>query len=462
MSKQTASRNLPVAVVGAVNILAPTGSSPYFRLTWTDPDGKPGRTTGGRTLQGATEKAGEINAMLVRAAGPSGAMVLSDLIEEYVSTGVGRKQGPEGGDWTGNHRKQVRRHLNRAAFGYKEVLCWDVDRRLLDLMRAQAGTPRTVRENTKALRGLLRWGHLEGVFSAEQADLLPERCPTVKPSRKGTVAPVRRRKGRRVEETVEYIRDEDAPNAFQVVRIGEELASAFPKWGRLAPECAAGCGLRWGEQFQLTAYDVFVEESDYTRAGRKRPFIAVDWQVDQSAKKSAGDSRRKLPKGEKTRTVGIPAVSFTGYRLLEALRLRRAQALAEQAAGTNPEALMFPSKTGKILHHTAFNTDYLVPAARRCTYEEWPTRIWTETYDRFDRETNTYSPATRHRTQMVLTWHSLRHRFARTCVDVLGMKAGELMAMGGWENETVVKNRYYESGEEHVESGLDCFSKMDG
>jgi hypothetical protein len=56
-----------------------------------------------------------------------------------------------------------------------------------------------------------------------------------------------------------------------------------------------------------------------------------------------------------------------------------------------------------------------------------------------------------------LTWHSLRHRYARTCVDIRKLSAGELMAHGGWENETVVKNRYYNAGEEHFDSGSKKF-----
>jgi hypothetical protein len=34
--------------------------------------------------------------------------------------------------------------------------------------------------------------------------------------------------------------------------------------------------------------------------------------------------------------------------------------------------------------------------------------------------------------------------------------------MGGWENETVVKNRNYKSGKESSSPGFDCFSTMDG
>jgi integrase len=54
-----------------------------------------------------------------------------------------------------------------------------------------------------------------------------------------------------------------------------------------------------------------------------------------------------------------------------------------------------------------------------------------------------------------LPWHSLRHRFARWMIDRFGLDAGELMAVGGWENIATVENRYYKSSQEHEESALD-------
>jgi hypothetical protein len=83
-------------------------------------------------------------------------------------------------------------------------------------MRAQAGTWRTVTENTSMLRGLLRWGHVYGYFSAGQAEMFPNKCATVAPALKGTPAPERRRKGRKVVEKAEHVRHEDAPSAVQV------------------------------------------------------------------------------------------------------------------------------------------------------------------------------------------------------------------------------------------------------
>lgn len=454
MTRPSVKRSAPVKIVGAVNILAPTGSSAYYRLTWIEPDGKNGRTSAGTTLHGAVDQATALSTRLDLAAGLGGAMPLEDLVAEYTATGEGRNRKQGESDWTSTHRGNVRRKLNRAVTGHEHVQAWDVDRKLIDVLRSRAGTPNGVRELTSIVRGLLAYGHALGVFSPEQVALLPANAPKMRPSVVGTAAPKRQRKPRRAGASEQYVHDEDAPNALRIVRLGEELAVVFPEWGRLAVELAAASGPRWGEQFQLTAIDVHLDPEDYKAAGRARPFMDIESQIDPEARVAGGGDRRKAPKGEKIRSTGVPQTTITGYPLLEELRLRRLAALAEQAAGSNPEALLFPTKTGKLFHHTSFNTKYLLPAAERAG---WRIVRWQETYEKVAKSTGKSETGTRTRRQMVQTWHSLRHRFARTCIDRMGMSAGELMAIGGWEDETVVRNRYYNSGEEHLDAGLKAF-----
>jgi integrase len=90
----------------------------------------------------------------------------------------------------------------------------------------------------------------------------------------------------------------------------------------------------------------------------------------------------------------------------------------------------------------------------------WPLRDWTETRDVWDAAARRYHRETRHRTLAVLTWHSLRHRFARVAIDLYGADPGMLMALGGWENEATVLNRYYRTGAEHTRRGLARFSEL--
>ena len=75
---------------------APTGPSAYYRLTWTEPDGRAGRISGGRTLEGATAKAHEIDADLRRAAVPASLTTLGQIVTEYISRPGPQPQDPPG------------------------------------------------------------------------------------------------------------------------------------------------------------------------------------------------------------------------------------------------------------------------------------------------------------------------------------------------------------------------------
>lgn len=130
-------RNRPAATVGAVRVLAPTGSSPYWRLTWTEPDGRPGRTSGGRSQQSALAKATAIDADLQRATGPRGLTPLGVILAEYVASPAGRHHKADGEDWTPSHLRQVRSVLRRTLRGHEARLALEVDRALADRMRAQ-------------------------------------------------------------------------------------------------------------------------------------------------------------------------------------------------------------------------------------------------------------------------------------------------------------------------------------
>lgn len=448
-----ARRNSPLVTVGRVNVLAPTGTSAYYRLTWTQPDGSLGRTSGGRTQESAVAKATGISAWLGQAAGGKAMATLKAITDDYLSSGVGRNQ-KTGGDWSESQLTQMRPKIARVIRGHGHRLGMDVDRQLLDRMRSQAGTRNTRRENATALRGLLRWGATQGYFTAEQAELLPVRVYDLAGDVAGTAAPKRRTRVRNVGESQIYISTEDAPCTQQIDALARALVLPMGT-GRLAVELAADAGARWGEQYQLTADDVVYTPAHTASDGtfaRARLHVKIDWQISSGA--PAGGNRRKPPKGNKRRKAWVAAVTITGYRLHDALLARCAEARQEQAAGTNPEALLFPAERGDLFFHTAFSNDYFKPAALAA---DWPHQEWLYVGDRWREREERWIRITEERVQFDLTWHSLRHRYARTCVDVRRLTPGELMANGGWENETVVKDLYYNAGEEHFESGADKF-----
>lgn len=71
----------------------------------------------------------------------------------------------------------------------------------------------------------------------------------------------------------------------------------------------------------------------------------------------------------------------------------------------------------------------------------WPLRERTEVHDVWNPKLRRCVRETRPRALTVLTWHSLRHRFAQIAIDLYRADPGVLMALGGWENEVTVLNR---------------------
>ena len=443
-------RTEPVEVVGAVAVFAPTGTSAYYRLEWREPDGRRGQSTGGRSLDGAIERAEDIDDRLAMAAGPQATTSLDAMSKEYLDEG--RSPYGEQRPWADGQAKQVGEHMQRMLRTHGHLRAMDVTRSVCDQMRAEAGTRNGVQANTTELRAFLVWGasHQPPYFTPEQVAALPERAILPQPARRGTKAPPRRDPTRQVGASSLFISDEDAPSRAQVERLSRVLGEAVPRWGRLAPEVAANIGLRWGEQFQLTADDVHREGcGQYAKA-----HIHIDWQVNPAGKTTPGHGRRSRPKGNKTRVVPIPVQSITGYALREELLARCDAARTEQVEGPNSEALLFPAAQGGMQWHSSFSSDLLIPAMRRA---QWPLDCYVETKEVWCKETEAYRVKVRNRVQAKLPWHSMRHRFARTMIDVHHMNEGQLMAAGGWENIQTVQARYYRSGKEHTDQVLDMF-----
>jgi integrase len=440
-------------IIGGVTITGPNTKG-YYRLKWHEPDGTLGDTSGSRDEAHARLKAHDINARLTQAAGPKATTPLTLVVEAFLA----EEKSPYKEKLTYKQAQLdgLRRKLTRGLRGLEHVRAMDLDRRLCDLIRSQAGTHNGVVENTNALRALLHWGYQDGYFTAAQVELLPRSSATPQPAHKTTrilVSGARRgQRPRQVGQAGTYIEDEDCPNDKQIKALAKELEKHFPLWGTLGCELAANTGMRWGEQFQLPATDAHLD-------GCRRfhsPHIHVNWQIASTRKagKDGTGDRRDLPKGRKTRVVPIPKRSITGYKLRKALRARVAAAQAEQLAGTNPEALLFPADRGGMLWHSSFNSDHLLPAMISAGL---PVETYRVTSHQWDAQRRAYVETVHTERHAIFCWHSLRHRWARICVDIRKLQDGELMALGGWDNIATVRNRYYESGDDNANSGLAKF-----
>lgn len=437
-------------LVGSVTVTGPNAKG-YYRLKWREPDGALGDTSGSRDLAVALEKAADIDQRLAQAAGPQATQRLEDLLTEFIAHGHSPYKDKK--PYKQAQLDGLQHKLTRGLRGQEHVRAMDLDRTVCTTIRQQAGTHNGVTEITSALRAFLRWGQQKGYFTAEQVELLPRAASTPEPARHLVRTPVDdgspTDRARMVGQDEDYVDDEDCPNADQLISLRTELQKHFPLWGALACEFAANTGARWGEQFQLAAPDVHLDGCRRYRS----PHIHVDWQIAPTGKVNDGN-RRDRPKGSKTRVIPVPKRSITGYNLRKEVRARVAAARAEQLAGTNPEALLFPAKRGGLLWHTSFSGDHLLPAMIDAGL---PVRTWLVEDEVWDDDQRCYVRRERTERRAVYTWHSLRHRFARICVDVRKMREGELMAIGGWENIGTVQTRYYRSGDENMNRGLASF-----
>jgi signal transduction histidine kinase len=296
--------NPPIDTVGVVDVYAPT-SNPYYGLKWREPDGSRRDTSGGKTLEGDQPKATEIDARVNSAAGPLAVTSLEVMVEQFLLEA--RSPYKTKKPWPNSYKTQIEDQMHRCLRLHEHYRAMDVDRALCDSMRAQGGTPNMVRQNTTALRAFLLWGFQKKYFTATQAELLPRGGSHPAPTILGTEMPARRRQDRHVGQDETFVQDEDAPSAGQVIALRSEFAEARPAWGALAVELGCGPGPRWGEEFQITAYDVHLggccradqaptktskkgKNKKRKKKGEFRPHIHIDWQIDPGA--NAGDATR--------------------------------------------------------------------------------------------------------------------------------------------------------------------------
>lgn len=188
----------------------------------------------------------------------------------------------------------------------------------------------------------------------------------------------------------------------------------------------AALGLRYGEGIALTADARVADRGLGNHVDLDRWEVHVRWQTSERGGRRAG-----LPKAKKIRDVVIPADDRNpaGFHLRLWLRRRAASALAEQAEGTNPLALLFPSPEGGVWWHSNLRQKVWQPALASFS------GTWATVF-----EVKHANGRTRHHQKFTL--HSLRDRYACTAVDKWKYTKAELFEQGGWEDMATV-NRYY-------------------
>ena len=138
----------------------------------------------------------------------------------------------------------------------------------------------------------------------------------------------------------------EIPSADDVIKFGQALAKGVHgERDELMASTAAYSGLRWGELIAMTS-------RRSTRPPASSPSTA-------RSSKWPATCIVEAPKNRKHRRTIYPRRTPGGYPLADKLAARVAEARAEQAAGTNPLGLVFPSPTGKHWRSSNFNRNVL-------------------------------------------------------------------------------------------------------
>jgi Phage integrase family len=212
-------------------------------------------------------------------------------------------------------------------------------------------------------------------------------------------------------ETAQYVDPAEIPADADVGKLGKALAQG-PHGGlhELMANTAAYAGLRQGEEFALTIWQIAPEER------------VID--VDRKVVEVGGKQYIEPPKGRKRRKTIYPCLTPSGYPLAEKIEARIEQVHAEMAAGRNPLGLMFPSPRFKMWRSSNFDRRVLAPA--------YLAAGWRDTDGNGD-----------------WTWHSNRHAFCVTALFTWKLDATDVSCMAGHATVRTTLVMYANSRELH-------------
>jgi len=196
----------------------------------------------------------------------------------------------------------------------------------------------------------------------------------------------------------------EIPSSGDVGALGKALAArCHGERDELMANLAAYSGLRWGELAALTIEQI-------TQAAR---VITVDRKVVEVG----GRLYAEAPKNRKYRRTIYPRLAPAGYPLAERLAACIEEARAEQKAGTNPQGLIFPSRSGSHWRSSNFNRYILQPA--------YLAAGWRDSSG-----------------EGQWTWHSLRHVFCTTALFTWKLDPTDVSRMAGHANYRITLDMY--------------------
>ncbi|HEY1618943.1 MAG TPA: tyrosine-type recombinase/integrase, partial [Streptosporangiaceae bacterium] len=316
----------------------------------------------------------------------------SALIDYYLS----QDRLPEDRKWSRKHlatQQSLCRRFARPVIG--ELACQDIT---IEHMQAVVNAAPTAKEGKRARRmvsALVSAGRAGGYLVSPllkevhwQAGDRPA-APPPRPVPAG--------------ETALFVDAGQVPADQDVARLGEALRPQRDGLYELMVNLAAYSGLRWGEQAALTADQVSAADRSVL--------------VDRKVVDIAGHLFTEAPKNRKWRRTIYPEITPSGYPLAARIAERAARARAEQQAGTNPLALMFPAPGGGCLRASNF--------ARRMLAKAYQAAGWRPAAGSFR-----------------WTWHSLRHVFCTVALFTWKLAVTDVAQLAGHSSHRVTWEMY--------------------
>jgi hypothetical protein len=343
---------------------------------------------------------------------------LSDVIEDYIA------QGGPNNRWKGKtpqNRQQDFAHLIRIAKAEK-LRCTDfnasVERRFL---RAATNSAKRGKCLVSAVRTFVKWGRQAGYFSPEQVEDVSNVTWTAPAGSNYKVAPTRRELSR-IHFGSDDSRGGQIPTHDQVLELAKEMQKRYIHGEGLA-HVSANLGTRANETFIFTASPEIHRAGNGNYVDLSSEVVKVHWQGNGS--KGAG---KRVTKNNRFRAVVIPPVEniATGFDVYQWLKERSKEALLEQKAGTNPLALIFPSKTGQVWNPNYFNSSVMRPALDELGWK-MPGNVDAGGKERF---------------MYRFTLHSFRDRYGTTAADEWGYSERQLLEQGSWTDPETIRAFY--------------------
>ena len=344
---------------------------------------------------------------------------LAETIQNYIA------QGGPNSRWEGKTPKNRREdfaHLIQIA--EKEKLkCSQLNASVIRRFLADAtGSPIRARTILGVTRTFVQWGIGTGFFSQHQYDSIKVVVWSA-PKGSNYKAPLSRREQSRIHFGTQDRLGGVVPSHEQVIQMAEELQKHY-KFGEGLVYVSANVGTRANETLIYTASKEIHEKGLGNFVDLAEEVVRVKWQLPSSQDKKS----HATTKNRKFRSVFIPPVESitTGFDVYEWLRHRSKEALEEQAAGSNPLALIFPDDEGNPINLNEFSGNEL-----------------TRTFESLGWKMPAVVDAKgKSKSLSRFTLHSLRDRFGQTAADEWGYTERQLLEQGSWTDPQTVRKFY--------------------